>query len=195
MHFISASAGEVVYAPELGKTFLEIVSNIGYMPERPYFYSNLTGREFLFYMGSLNEVKMPLLRERVSRWGERLQIAHALDRKINNYSKGMLQRLGLVSILLHGPQLLILDEPLSGVDPIGRKEMKAALDEIHKEGKTIFFSSHIVPDIEEICTSVVVLEEGKVRYSGPVDALLGRNSNKKEGPSLEDMVYKLGKLP
>ncbi len=175
MKFISADSGEVRYNSALGKNFNEIVNSIGYMPERPYFYPALTAREFLLYMGSLNEVKKNILRERINRWSKRLQIDQALDRKIHGFSKGMLQRLGFVSILIHDPKLLILDEPLSGLDPVGRKEMKDVLVEVHREGKTIFFSSHIVSDVEEICKKVIVLEKGHLVYDGPIDALIEKN--------------------
>lgn len=175
LKFIKANKGQVLYHPALGKDFKTIFSRIGYIPERPYFYPHLTGREFLEYMGLLSEVPCVLLRERIKKWSERFGIDFALDRKVWSYSKGMLQRLGFVSALVHDPLLLILDEPLSGLDPVGRRELKLALLELHRSGKTVFFSSHIVTDVEEICNKVVFLEKGRLVYEGSIDRLIENN--------------------
>ena len=91
----------------------------------------------------------------------------------------MLQRLGLVSVLIHDPKLIILDEPLSGLDPIGRMDIKNIILELHKEGKTIFFSSHIVSDVEAICKKVVFLEQGELIYEGSIDKIIHDNNHNK----------------
>lgn len=175
LKFIKPDHGHVRYHSDLGSNFRTIFSRIGYIPERPYFYPHLTGKEFLEYMGLLNEVPRVLLNQRIQKWAERFGIDFALERKVNNYSKGMLQRLGFVSALVHDPLLLILDEPLSGLDPMGRRELKLALSELHGEGKTVFFSSHIVTDVEEICNKVVFLEKGRLVYEGSIDRLIEEN--------------------
>ncbi len=177
MQFISQNSGKVVYGKKLGSSFREILSNIGFMPERPYFYPHLTGRDFLIYMGKLNDVKKDHLKITIKKWSERMQVDYALDRKIRGYSKGMLQRLGFISILLHDPKLLILDEPLSGLDPIGRKEIKDALEEVHRDGKSVFFSSHIVSDVEAICDRVIVMEQGSLIYQGDINSLIKQHQN------------------
>jgi ABC-2 type transport system ATP-binding protein len=177
MKFIGASGGAILYGSSLGKTQKDIFSNLGFVPERPYFYAHLTGREFLSFAGELCNVSKSDLSKNIIVWSERFQIAHALDRKIRGYSKGMLQRLGIISAIIHNPKLLILDEPLSGLDPVGRKEIKDSLVELHKQGKTIFFSSHIVSDVEEICENVLVLEKGTVLYDGRVDELISKHMN------------------
>lgn len=177
LKFIKANRGEVIYSTELGKNMKEIFSRIGYIPERPYFYPHLSGYEFLNLMGSLNDIPSSVVRQRIKEWGERFEITFALDRQIRSYSKGMLQRLGFVAALIHDPRLLILDEPLSGLDPMGRRDLKQALIELHKNGKTVFFSSHIVADVEEICNKVVFLEKGKLVYDGSIDQLISRNMN------------------
>lgn len=169
--FVSPSAGSVSFSEELTKNGTPF-EKIGYMPERPYYYTNLTGQEFLEFCGKLSGLNKSELCSQIKYWSERLKIAYALDRKIQSYSKGMLQRLGFASTLLHRPKLLVLDEPLSGLDPIGRRDFKKILLELNQEGITIFFSSHIVSDIEEICKSVVVLEAGKMVYSGNIKRLL-----------------------
>lgn len=175
MGFIKPTGGEVKFSKELGTTRSEILSNIGYFPERPYFYPYLTGQDFITYMGKLSNVPAPKIKERSKQWAERLGIEFALNRKVRKYSKGMLQRLGFLTALIHDPKVIILDEPLSGLDPVGRKEMKDAIQEVYGMGKTIFFSSHIVPDLEEVCDSVVFIEKGKLVYQGAIEALVHEN--------------------
>lgn len=178
MNFINPTSGKVKFSEAFeGKDHRSILSEIGFVPERPYFYANLTGREFLHYMGSLNKMPKAQINTQIERWSTRLKIDFALDRKIQNYSKGMLQRLGFSAALIHDPKLVILDEPVSGLDPIGRKEIKDSIVEIYKEGKTVFFSSHIVPDVEEICHSVIFLEKGKLVYQGSIDELILKHAN------------------
>lgn len=176
MDFIRRDSGEIIFDSCLGRNKKEILSNIGFLPERPYFYPYLTGREFLQYMGKLNNVEKETLIKRIDNLSKQLKINFALDRTIRGYSKGMLQRLGFVSSLLHDPKLLILDEPLSGLDPLGRKDIKDALIKLSGQGKTIFFSSHIVSDMEEVCSNVIVIEEGTLLYQGKIDELLAKKA-------------------
>ncbi len=175
MDFIRPDKGHVTFSKDLGEDKIKVFRNIGFLPERPYFYQNLTGMEFLFFMGALSELSRAHIQQEIKFWGPRFKIDHALKRELKTYSKGMLQRIGFLATILHGPELIILDEPLSGLDPIGRKELKDVIVEVHRKGKTVFFSSHIVPDIEEICDRVVFLKEGKLVYSGQVDTLLKSN--------------------
>jgi ABC-2 type transport system ATP-binding protein len=173
MDFIRPTSGKIVFENSLGKTREEIFRNIGYLPERPYFYQNLTGSEFLHFMGKISEISKTEIKSQISYWAPRFKIDHAMQRELKTYSKGMLQRIGFMAAILHRPKLIILDEPLSGLDPIGRKEIKDVIVEVHKAGQTVFFSSHIIPDIEEICDRVVFLKEGKLVYDGTVASLLG----------------------
>lgn len=175
MDFIRPTTGQVIFDRKLGNSKMEVFRNIGFLPERPYFYPNLTGEEFLHFMGDISEVPRSQIKTEISRWAPRFKIDYALKRELKTYSKGMLQRVGFLATILHHPQMIILDEPLSGLDPIGRKELKDVIIEVHKEGKTVFFSSHIVPDIEEICDRVIFLKEGKLVYDGQVNSLLLSN--------------------
>ena len=154
----------------------KVMKKIGYVTERPYYYSYLTGREFLQYMGTLSGLNAKKLFPIMEKYSEKLSIRSVLDRKVATYSKGMLQRLGIVASLLHDPQLLILDEPTSGIDPVGRKEIKDFLMELNQEGKTIFVSSHIVSDLEAICSDLVVINRGKLVYQGSCQKLLENHS-------------------
>lgn len=172
MDFIRPTSGEIIFSPSLGTSRQEIFRNIGFLPERPYFYQNLTGDQFLQFMGRLSEIDQATIEQRVNLWAPRFKIDHALKRELKTYSKGMLQRIGFLATILHEPKIIILDEPLSGLDPIGRKELKDVIIEVHRAGKTVFFSSHIVPDIEEICDRVVFLKSGNLAYDGSVSALM-----------------------
>ncbi len=177
MDFIRPTTGKVVYGPALGKSKNEAFKNLGYLPERPFFYPHLTGREFCTYMGQLSEVANQRIREKIDFWAPRFKIDFALDREIKTYSKGMLQRIGFLATLIHEPKLIILDEPLSGLDPIGRKELKEIIVEVNKLGATVFFSSHIVSDVEEICNNVMFMKDGEMVFNGSVDKLI--NEHKK----------------
>jgi ABC-2 type transport system ATP-binding protein len=177
MDFSRQDQGFVKFDQSLGINSLEAKNKIGYLPERAYLYQHLTGREFLNYVGSLNSISKVDLKNLIKKWSEKIQIDYALDRIIRGYSKGMQQRLGFISALMHRPDFLVLDEPLSGLDPIGRKDFKSIMKELNNEGTTIFFSSHIVSDVEEICNKVVFIEKGKLIYEGSIDNLILEHSN------------------
>lgn len=177
MGFIKPSSGQVSFADSLGTNLDQIFTKIGYLPERPYFYPYLKGREFLHYMGEIQDLNKSEIEESIEKWSTKLKVDYALDRFVRGYSKGMLQRLGFASVLLHNPDLIVLDEPLSGLDPVGRKEFKDILSGLHDGKKTIFFSSHIVSDVEEICDDVVVLEKGRSIFNGSIDELISNNTN------------------
>lgn len=177
MDFSRQTSGEVKFGVKLGTDLLEIKSKIGYLPERAYLYQHLTGREFLKYIGQINSIPSSDLNDLIKKWSEKIMIDYALDRKIKGYSKGMQQRLGFISALIHSPKFLVLDEPLSGLDPVGRRDFKNILKELNEEGTTIFFSSHIVSDVEEICNKVIFIEKGKLLYDGDIDSLILKHSN------------------
>ncbi len=174
--FIAIDSGEIRYDKKMGDSFDEVKSKIGYFPEHPYFYSYMTGMEFCSYLGKLQNVPEVELKANIAKWARKLSIDFALDRKIRNYSKGMLQRLGFVSALIHNPELVILDEPLSGLDPLGRRDFKDIMVELNQAGATVFFSSHIVSDVEEICDSLVVIKDGSKYYEGKTEDLLSSAS-------------------
>ena len=177
MDFSRQTSGQVSFDKIMGQNSNEIKSSIGYLPERPYLYPHLTGREFLLYVGNLNSIASEKLETLIIFWSEKMQIDQALEKATKEYSKGLLQRLGFVSCLIHNPKLLILDEPLSGLDPMGRRDFKNIMVELNKSGVTIFFSSHIVSDVEEICNKVIFIEKGKLVYEGNLDSLLMAHAN------------------
>lgn len=176
LNFITPTSGEISFINKMPKN--EIFQKLGYMPERPYYYEYLTGREFLIYVGKLQNVEGKRLNDAISRWTKELKVDFALDRSLKSYSKGMLQRIGFAGALLHNPSLVVLDEPLSGLDPIGRKEFKDILIKINREYNcTVFFSSHIVSDVEEVSENVIVIDKGSLVYQGNINELLNQSSS------------------
>lgn len=135
---------------------------VGYLPERPYFFEHLSGRELLEFYADLIGVPARERRAQIERILDLVGLRQAAGRSLRKYSKGMLQRIGLGQALLGDPRLLILDEPLSGLDPIGRKEVRELLLELRGRGKTIVLSSHIVPDIELLADAVGIMREGRL---------------------------------
>lgn len=151
-----------------GKSAADISAKekIGFMPEAPYFYDRLTGMEFMKFCGDL--FARPKSNEEYGAILKLLGIYEAKDKPIAKYSKGMKQRLGFAQTLVNDPDYIFLDEPLDGLDPLGRKEVKEIVKTLHKKGKTIFFNSHILYDTEELCDRIGVIHEGRLLYSGPV---------------------------
>lgn len=152
---------------------VEVKQQVGFLPEQPSFYEYLTGRELLNFYGQLLGLDRSLRRERVEGLARQLRIESALDLQLRKYSKGMLQRLGLAQALLNDPRVVLLDEPLSGLDPIGRREVRDLLLRLKSEGRTVFFSSHIIPDVEVVCDRVGILVGGRLVAQGPLDEILG----------------------
>lgn len=152
---------------------VRIQQQVGFLPEQPSFYEYLTGRELLNFYGQLLGLDRPTRRERVERLAGQLRIESALDLQLRKYSKGMLQRIGLAQALLNEPRVVLLDEPMSGLDPIGRREVRDLLLRLKSEGRTVFFSSHIIPDVEVVCDRVGILVGGRLVAQGPIDEILG----------------------
>ncbi|MFW5965866.1 MAG: ATP-binding cassette domain-containing protein [Persicimonas sp.] len=150
---------------------VETRRRLGYLPENPYFYERLTARELVAYYGRLHGLDSRTISKRSDELLERVDLTHAADRPIGKFSKGMRQRAGIAQALVNDPDLVILDEPQSGLDPVGRKEVRDLLVELKEEGKTVFLSSHILPDVEAVCDRVAVMHEGTIREIGSLDEL------------------------
>jgi ABC-2 type transport system ATP-binding protein len=145
---------------------------IGFLPENPYFYDFLTGREILHFYARLSGVSRESRARRVDELLERVSLRHAADARLRTYSKGMLQRIGIAQALVHDPQVVFLDEPMSGLDPIGRKEIRDLILRLHAEGKTIFMNTHILTDVEMLCDRVAIIVKGRIRYEGRIEDFL-----------------------
>jgi ABC-2 type transport system ATP-binding protein len=149
-------------------------AKLGFLPEGTFFHDYLTGREFLDFHGALLGIPKDVRRERIPKLLERVGLSGAADRQIRRYSKGMRQRAGLAQSLIGDPDIVILDEPMSGLDPLGRKDVRDVILSLRDEGKTVFFSSHILEDAEVICDQVAIILGGRVEKQGYLDELLGQ---------------------
>jgi ABC-2 type transport system ATP-binding protein len=151
-----------------------IRAQIGFLPEQPYFYDHLTPRELLNYFAALAAVPAKERTRRIDATLKRVGLYEdAWNTQLRKFSKGMLQRVGLAQAILHEPKLVVLDEPMSGLDPMGRREVRDLIEELNHEGKTIFFSTHILSDAEALCDRVAVLNRGELRGVGVVADLVG----------------------
>lgn len=157
-----------------GMSVLEAAARrkVGYLPENPAFYDFLTAREYLVFVGNVFAMPEGVIGNRIKEVLSLLQLTEAADRPIRGYSKGMVQRLGLAQALIHDPDLYILDEPMSGLDPLGRALVKDIIKSLRERGKTVFFSTHITADVEMICDRVAVIVGGKLQAVDRVSAIL-----------------------
>ncbi len=145
---------------------------LGFLPEQPYFYQHLTARELLAFYGRLFGLKGSALSNRVGTMMRLVGLAEQADTRLSKFSKGMLQRIGLAQALINNPDVVILDEPLSGLDPVGRSEIRDLIVKMKGEGRTVFFSSHILQDVEMICDRVAILANGRILRMAAVSELL-----------------------
>ncbi|MGA2361218.1 MAG: ABC transporter ATP-binding protein [Candidatus Aminicenantales bacterium] len=145
---------------------------LGFLPENPYFYDYLTAREFLTFYGDLFGLGRKETGERTGRLLKLVGLERAAGLQLRKFSRGMLQRIGLAQALINDPKLVILDEPLGGLDPLGRKEIRDIIVRFKQEGKTVFFTSHILQDIEMICDHVAIIIGGRVVKQGALQDLV-----------------------
>lgn len=167
--FPTAGRAEILGLPAGAR---EARRHLGFLPENPYFYEYLTGREFLEYVGNLFGLPSALGRRRAGELIEQVGLSAAADRALRKYSKGMLQRAGIAQALMGDPDLVIFDEPMTGLDPFGRKEVRDFILSLRERGKTVVFSSHILPDVELICDRVAIVFQGGLRDVGPLAQLV-----------------------
>ncbi len=173
--------------PTSGRVTLGVpgLGSVGYLPENPYFYDYLSGREFLGLCGKLFGLHGEERRRRVDELLAEVGLEAAAGTQLRKYSKGMLQRIGIAQALVNDPELVLLDEPMTGLDPVGRVEVKRVIQELHERGKTVLFNSHILSDVHELCSRIAIMREGRVAWQGTVaEALEG-------SPSLEDFFIKV----
>ena len=157
----------------LGKEWTDpsVKAQIGFLPEQPYFYDYLTASELLHYYGRLSGMPGVELSRRVETVLGRVGLSDVAGVQLRKFSKGMLQRVGIAQAILHEPKVLFFDEPMSGLDPMGRREVRDLMEELKHEGKTVFFSTHILSDAEALCDRVAVIHLGQLRAVGTVEEL------------------------
>ena len=151
---------------------VSVRARVGYLPESPYFYEYLKGLEFLDFYGSLFQIPRKVRARKAEELLKLVNLEGAADLHLRKYSKGMLQRIGLAQALINDPELVVLDEPMTGLDPIGRREIRDVMVRLKKEGKTVFFSTHILSDVEMICDQVGIVHQGKLITTGKLNELL-----------------------
>ncbi len=156
------------------------MARVGFLPENPYVYPYLSPREFVTLCGRLSGLGGSALRDSAVRVLARVGMGTAMDRAVRTLSKGMLQRVALAAALVHDPELLVLDEPMSGLDPVGRKEVRDLILEEKRRGSTVFFSSHILSDVERLCDRVCILRKGEVVVAGALRDLLSAGNRHSE---------------
>jgi ABC-2 type transport system ATP-binding protein len=161
------------------------LGRVGYLPENPYFYDYLSGREFLGFCARLFSLDTAARHERVEQLLRDVGLEDAAGTHLRKYSKGMLQRIGIAQALVNDPELVLLDEPMTGLDPVGRVEVKRIIERLHERGKTVMFNSHILSDVHELCSRIAIMCEGRVVWEGAVAEALD------EAPSLEDFFMKV----
>ena len=157
----------------LGKDWTdpEVKAQIGFLPEQPYFYDYLTAHELLEYYGQLSGVPARDRKNRVEEVLQRVGLTDIKGIQLRKFSKGMLQRAGIAQAILHNPKLVFLDEPMSGLDPLGRRDVRDLIQQLQQEGKTVFFSTHILSDAEALCDRVAIINKGELRGVGAVEEL------------------------
>ncbi len=187
-----------IIRPQAGRAFLlgepvgdrTIRQRVGYLPENAYYYDYLTGWEFLQFVAGLFQVPASVQRQRIPSLLDLVGLAHSAARKkqLRQYSKGMLQRIGMAQALINDPEVVFLDEPMSGLDPMGRYQIREIILSLKSQGKTIFFNSHILSDVERICDRVAILARGELISIGSITELLGTANTyvaRGQGGSLE----------
>jgi len=147
---------------------MEARKRLGYLPENPYFYDYLTGLELLDWVGRVAGVNGADRLRRAGELLERVGMSHAARIQLRKYSRGMMQRIGLAQALMNDPELLVFDEPMNGLDPIGRAMAKELIRELKTQGKTVFFNTHILSDVEELCDRVGIIVNAELKAAGPV---------------------------
>lgn len=187
MGLIYPSHGKAwILGEEIGYTAVK--HQIGFLPESPYFYDYLTATEFLRFYGQLFDLHGSALTHRIDELLHLVGLSHVPHLQLRKFSKGMLQRIGIAQALINNPHLVVLDEPMSGLDPVGRKEVRDLILSLKDAGKTIFFSSHILHDAELLCDRVGILVKGRLVAVGTINELVGSSST----ASIEVVVEGLG---
>jgi ABC-2 type transport system ATP-binding protein len=173
-------------------TVASVRSRIGFLPENPYFYEYLTGREFLDYCGRLFSYSSYERQIRIEALLKRVGMEDRADIQLRKFSKGMVQRIGLAQALINDPDFIILDEPMSGLDPIGRREFRDIILSLREKGKTVFFSSHILSDAEALCDRIAIVKDGVISSEGALESLISSTVNWWEvsysGPAFESLA-------
>jgi ABC-2 type transport system ATP-binding protein len=180
LQFIPKLSGDIYFFQDQVMSS-QVRNKIGFMPERPYFYDFLTGKEFLLLHWTLQgKFKGNEFESRCDEVLKLVDLSRGKNMRLRQYSKGMLQRIGIAQSILHKPEFLIWDEPMSGLDPDGRFLVKQIIKSMHEQGTTIFFSSHLLQDMQELCDRLIIIDQGKILFNDDIDLLMQAESGRKE---------------
>ena len=168
MSIIHADSGSVQV---LGTSALKAKDRIGYLPEERGIYRKMKVGGFVEYIGKLKGVRSSILRKRIDQWLERVELPGIRNRRCEELSKGMQQKVQFLAAIIHEPELIILDEPFSGLDPVNARVIGGIIDELHQEGRTILFSTHVLPQAERICDRIIMIDEGKKVLDGTMSSI------------------------
>ena len=172
--FVEPTSGEArMFGQDVRKSIAR--KRIGYLSEHPQTYPYLTSEELLTMAGRIFGLRGQMLKERIRSLLEQVNLTDAAKRKIGTYSRGMMQRIGLAQALINDPDLVILDEPMNGLDPVGRKEVRSIITDLRERGKTVFFSSHELSEVSMVCNEIAILDSGKVVAQGASKELVPDN--------------------
>lgn len=161
-------------------TDADVKAQIGFLPEQPYFYDYLTAHELLNYYAQLSGIPAKNRKQRIEEVLSRVGLTDIDGLQLRKFSKGMLQRVGIAQAIVHDPKLVFFDEPMSGLDPVGRREVRDLMAQLRQEGKTVFFSTHILSDAEALCDRVAIINKGQLRGVGAIHDLTAKAQEKIE---------------
>lgn len=184
--FIQPTQGKINY-PLSANNFLNFRSQLGYLPERPYYYDFLTATEFLKLHWQLGGGRPTQFVDRCEQVLERVKLLQEKNQLLRTFSKGMLQRIGIAQALIHNPDFLVLDEPMSGLDPDGRYQIRELLAEEKAKGRALFFSSHLLEDVEALCDDIILIAKGRLSFAGSLEDLKQQTNSK----NLSDIIAQL----
>ncbi len=191
LEFLTPTKGDILFFNE--RLSVESRIRIGYLPERPYLYEFLSAMEFLKFHWNLTFPNLKGFEEQAEKVLRLVGLFENRNKVMRKFSKGMLQRAGLAQALIHNPDLLILDEPMSGLDPDGRLLVKNILKELKTQGKTLFFSSHLLEDVDELCENLVVIHHGDILYHGDITKFRDQYKNLEEAfAAVKSRSHELG---
>jgi ABC-2 type transport system ATP-binding protein len=188
--FTPTSGSILVNGHDIQKEPLKAKMNIGYVPDQPFLYDKLTGREFLYFMGGLFSMPKVEIERKIGQLIDAFEIDSWIDKRTEDYSQGMRQRITIGSALLHDPKVIIIDEPMIGLDPRSAKIVKETLKrKTTNEGLTVFMSTHSLPTVEELCTRVGIINNGRLVFDGTIDTI--RTREKEFSSKFEDIFLEL----
>ncbi len=183
MDFIRPTSG-TIFIDGIDSKEPKARKQLGYLPENPYFYDQLTPKDILLFGAKASGLHKKDATEHIEHLLKKLGLQHVAKRPLRQFSKGMLQRVGLALSLVHDPQIVVLDEPMSGLDPLGRNLVTKLILELKEKGKTVFFSSHILSDVERLCDRIAIINKGELKFLDYVENIVSKYQGKRQKESI-----------